>query len=392
MNDNYYQILGINENTPKNEIKTTYHKLAMQYHPDRNQGDKSCEEKFKTILEAYSTLSDDRKRADYDFIRRQRTSVPNYQSKTQQPKKPENYWYNTQSTKDNVRSGFGQRGSNIGGNGFRNYDNIYENVKNDYQNKQEFDSWYKSIKTTINEIKNETSVSVWRKKSIPKGSHIKVVVSLSLNEIAKGYTKKINIDKYNNCSNCNGNGFTEENFYDDCKVCQGDGMLIENTEISVVIPPRFIGRIIKEGQGDVGGNRKDGNLIIEVEAIKDAKYDLIENNIFSDAVISVEQSFMGSKIVVETLFGKKTLDIHPATVNGEIFIIKGHGLKNEHNQIGDHFVEIKIDPTIEEKKKVEAGTSTSFIDMLKYDIAEKYRKEMLKRMKEKEGVKTKKNI
>lgn len=366
MTANYYEILGINESASKDEIKTRYRKLAMQYHPDRNHGDKACEEKFKTILEAYSTLSDEKKKSDYDFIKSQRSyQAPKYnynQTQYQEPRRQE-----PDSGAQNVRSGFGKKTENVNDFKFRQYEQEHSQFAQDF------------YRSNIYETFKKNTLSTFKKYENPAGSHIKISVDLTLDEILNGYKNSFKFEKYQQCEKCKGQGYLKENFYCDCEECNGKGRVMKPFIFDMKLPSRFFeNRLIYKEKGDLGSaGHKNGNLIVELNLKKHNKFNIIDNNIFSEERISVKQAVMGTQIVVKTLLGEKKLDIHSGTVNGEIFIIKEYGLRNRQG-FGDHFVEIRIDPNIEDVTNIQRNKN-SLMGILENDISSSLRNKLLKR-------------
>ncbi len=169
----YYEILGVDKNASKDDIKKAYKKLALKFHPDRNKGDKDSEEKFKEVGEAYSVLSDDNKRAKYDRFGH-----------------------------EGMRGGSGGGGFDFGGFNFGDAESIFE---------QFFGGGFGGSARRRNS------------SSSRKGSDIQISIKLTLEEIAKETTKKIKFNKFVKCTNCNGSGAKNISSVSKCGTCGGTG-------------------------------------------------------------------------------------------------------------------------------------------------------------------------
>jgi len=158
----YYEILGVQRTATKDDLKKAYRKLAMQYHPDRNPGDKESEEKFKEAAEAYEILSDDNKRARYD-----------------------RYGHD------------GVRNNGFGSQGFSDINDIFSHFSDIFGGGSSiFDDFFG----------NTSQRGRQRRGSGTPGSDLRVNLKLTLEEIALGVSKKIKIKKQIKCDRCNGTG------------------------------------------------------------------------------------------------------------------------------------------------------------------------------------------
>src|SRR5258706_1713366 len=182
----YYEILGVGKNAATDEIKKAYRKVAMQYHPDRNPGDKSAEEKFKEAAEAYEVLSSADKRTQYD--RYGHTAV------------------------NNGRGGF--NGGNM------NMDDIFSQF-GDIFGDDIFGSFFGG---------GRRGGGSSRSRGV-KGSNLRVKIKLNYEEIAKGVTKNIKVKKYVPCTTCSGSGAKDKGSIQTCSTCGGSGQVrrVQNT-------------------------------------------------------------------------------------------------------------------------------------------------------------------
>jgi molecular chaperone DnaJ len=173
----YYSILNVDRNASKEELKKAYRKLAMQYHPDRNPGNKEAEEKFKEAAEAYDVLNNDDKRARYDRFGH-----------------------------DGLRSG------GFSSSGFSDINDIFSHFSDIFGGGSSiFDDFFSSGQRS-------------RRRGAGKaGADLRVNLKLTLEEIAEGTTKKIKINKHVKCDKCGGSGADEGTAIKTCTVCNGLG-------------------------------------------------------------------------------------------------------------------------------------------------------------------------
>jgi molecular chaperone DnaJ len=181
----FYEILGISKNANADEIKKAYRKKAIEFHPDKNPGDKTAEEKFKEAAEAYDVLSDANKKARYD-----------------------QYGHAGMSSS----GGGGGYGGGFSGGGM-NMDDIFDQFGD------------------IFGFGGGGSRGGGRKRNVNRGSNIRIKVKLTMEEIADGATKKVKINKYVGCDSCHGSGAKNSTSVKTCTTCNGSGQVaqIQNT-------------------------------------------------------------------------------------------------------------------------------------------------------------------
>ena len=186
----FYEILGVSKSSTPDEIKKAYRKVAMQYHPDRNPGDKAAEEKFKEAAEAYEILSDAEKRAQYDRFGHQAFAP-----------------------------GRGGNGGYSGGG--MNMDDIFSQFGDIFGDDNPFGSFFGG---------SGKRSSGGRSRGT-RGSNLRVKIKLNYEEIAKGAQKTIKVKKYVLCSTCNGSGAKDKNSVQNCGTCGGSGQVrrVQNT-------------------------------------------------------------------------------------------------------------------------------------------------------------------
>jgi len=351
----FYEILGVSRNASDDEIKKSYRKLAMKYHPDRNKDDKQAEKKFKEATLAYEALKDPQKRAAYD-----------------------------QYGHDAFRQG-GMGGAQGFGDFAGGFSDIFEEF---------FGGGFGSSS---------------RQRGPTRGSDLRYNMSLSLQEAYKGKKTKIKIPSYTGCdlcsstgsadkagpsicSSCNGHGkvrstsgfFSIErpcptcggegsSIKNPCLKCSGSGQVKKQKTISVTIPAGVDTgtRIRISGEGEPGQKgANNGDLYIFVEIQKDKLFEREEENIFCEVPISVTTAILGGEVEVPTIDGKKArLNIPAGTQSSTQFRLRGKGMSIlRQSRRGDMYVEtnVEIPVNLTGKQKsilkdfeTEGGTSKS---------------------------------
>lgn len=348
----FYEILGVDKNATAEEIKKAYRKKAIQYHPDKNPGNKEAEEMFKEAAEAYEVLSDPDKRSRYDR-------------------------YGHSGVGGSAGGGFG---------GGMSMDDIFSHFGDIFGGFGGFSGFGGSGRSS---------------RRVNKGSNLRVKVSLTLAEIAKGVEKKIKVKKYVSCTHCNGTGAAGGTAYSTCSTCRGTGQvtriantilgqmhqttscptchgegtvitqscthcngegLVRQEEIVTIQIPAGVEngmQLSVSGKGNAarrGGINGDLIILIQEEPhpelIRDGS-DLIYN-----LLLSVPDAILGSTVEIPTVEGKVKVKIDSGTQPGKILRLKGKGLPeiNSYGQ-GDLLVKINVfipkDLTKEEVKLVE---------------------------------------
>ncbi len=338
----YYEVLGVQKGASADEIKKAYRKVAMQYHPDRNQGDAAAEEKFKEAAEAYEVLSDSNKKAQYD------------------------------------RFGHaGMSGAAGGGGGFgggMRMEDIFSNFGDIFGGDDPFSSFFGGGRQG----------GGGRRGS--RGSNLRVKLKMTYADIAHGATKKIKVKKHVHCGTCNGSGAKDSNSVQTCKTCGGSGQVrrVSNTFLGqmqtvsacpscngegVTITAKCNsckgeGRVFGEetisidvpagvqegmqlsmsGKGNVGergGGAGDLLILIEEEKHPDLVRD--GNDVQFSLPLSFHDVVFGTQVEVPTIDGKAKIKIPPGTQSGKIFRLKGKGFPeiNGYHK-GDQMVQVKV--------------------------------------------------
>ena len=338
----YYEVLGVDRNATKDDLKKAYRKLAMQYHPDRNPDNKEAEEKFKEAAEAYEILSDDDKKARYDRFGHE-----------------------------------GVRGSGFGSQGFSDINDIFSHFSDIFGGASIFDDFFGGGQRRTRS-RGARGVA---------GSDLKVTLKLTLEEIAEGTTKKIKIKKQVKCDECNGTGAESGTSTKTCPVCQGTGEIKTisrsvfgqfvnittcnncNGEGSVVDNPCKKcfgdGRIQNDsfldikvpagvhegsymtlrGEGNAGKRGGPSGDVIVIFQEAPHEYFIREgDDIVFDLHVNFPDVALGAEVEIPTLNGKAVLKIDPGTQPGKLLKMRNKGIKHlNHSGSGDQIVRINVE-------------------------------------------------
>ena len=335
----FYEILGVQKNASDDEIKKSYRKLAMKYHPDRNKDDKESERKFKEVSAAYEILKDSEKRSAYD-----------------------------QYGHDAFRQGGGGQGFGDFGGGFSD---IFEEF---------FGGGFGGQS---------------RQRGPQRGNDLRYNMSISLQEAYSGKKSQIRIPSYEGCDLCSATGSADKSgpstcstcggqgkvrstqgFFSierPCPTCGGEGSSIKNPclkcsgtgqvkkqkTISVTIPAGVDTgtRIRISGEGEPGERGAgNGDLYIFVEVQKDKLFEREEENIFCQIPISITTAILGGDVEVPTIEGKKArLNIPAGTQSETQFRLKGKGMSIlRQTRRGDMYVETNVEIPVNLNSKQKA--------------------------------------
>ncbi len=341
MKRDYYEILGVTKNSTADEIKKSYRKVAMQFHPDRNTGDKAAEEKFKEAAEAYEVLSDSEKRAQYDRF--------------------------GHAAVNNGRGGYNGGGMNM--------DDIFSQF-GDVFGDDLFGSFFGGRRGGGG---NSRSHGI-------RGSNLRIKIKLSYEEIAKGVTKNIKVKKHVACGTCHGSGAKDKGSIQTCGTCGGSGQVrrVSNTFLgqmqtvttcpacngegttitSKCVVCRGEGRVfgeevvnidipagVQEGMqlsasgkgnaGERGGPSGDLIILIEEESHPELQRDGL--NVAFDLHIPFTDAVFGTQLEVPTIDGKAKIRIPPGTQGGKIFRLKGKGFPAVNSyEKGDQLIHVNV--------------------------------------------------
>lgn len=328
MKKDYYEILGISKGASAADIKKAYRKKAIEYHPDKNPGDKQAEENFKAAAEAYEVLSDDQKRARYDQYGHQAFEGGGG-------------FHGGSMNMDDIFSQFGDIfGGAFGGfgGGFGGGGGGQRRVK---------------------------------------GSNLRIKVKLTLEEIAKGVEKKVKVKrkvqapgvKYKTCPTCNGSGqvmrvtntiLGRMQSASTCPTCGGAGqtleskpsnadaygMIQEDETVSIKIPAGVADGMqlkVSNKGNDAPGNGIPGDLIVVIEEQEHETLKREGENLHLDLYISIAEAALGVSKDIDTVNGKVRIKLEEGIQSGKILRLKGKGIPSLNSYgSGDLLVHINV--------------------------------------------------
>ncbi len=334
----YYEILGVGKDADPNTIKKAYRKIAMKYHPDRNPGDQEAEEKFKEAAEAYEVLNNPDKKAKYDR--------------------------------------YGHAGvDGMGGfSGGMTMDDIFANFSDIFgESGSPFESFFGGGRTRT-------------RRTGQKGSNLRIKVSLTLEEIAEGVTKKIKVKKQAPCTHCGGSGAKDKGALQSCGTCGGSGyvrqvkstflgqmqttavcptcngsgqqikakcthcggegrtMQTEMIEMDIPAGVEHGMQLSMRGKGNAGRNGgPPGDLLIVIEEKNHKHFTREGQNIMYDLFLNFADAALGTSREVPTLGKNVKITIPPGTPAGKIFRLRNKGLPGIQSYgKGDLLININI--------------------------------------------------
>lgn len=328
----YYDVLGVERNASKDEIKKSYRKLALKFHPDRNPDNQEAESKFKEAAEAYDVLSDENKKAQYDR--------------------------------------FGHDGLKGGGfsSGGASMEDIFNNF-GDVFGGSIFEDFFGGGSRT--------------RSRQQQGASLRCQLSLSFIESSSGCTKTIELNRNELCDTCDGSGAKpgsqpvtcpyckgqgeitqSQGFFSvrtTCPKCHGEGKMVDNpcgdcrgqgkkgkkVKVDVKIPAGIDDgtRLRVQGEGEPSSNGGPrGDLMCYIQVQQHPLFQRDGDNVYCQLPITFTEAALGAEVTIPTLKGKSTMTLPPGTQSNQVFRLRGQGFPNVHGQgVGDQLVEIIIE-------------------------------------------------
>ena len=359
---NYYEVLGVDKKSTPEQIKAAYRKLAMQYHPDRNPGNEEAAEKFKEINEAHETLSDPQKRSAYDY--------------------------------ELEHPGMGGFGGGFGGGGFGGFGDIFSDIFGGFG----FGGGGRAAHSQV-------------------GEDIEREMTLSFMDAAKGCKKTVSYMRNEPCPSCQSTGAKNGTEFSTCSTCQGRGVIqqVQNTMFgrtvrqSVCPDCNGTGKTIKEKCPDCkgrGSQRKETTVTFDIPAgvdknsfIRKRGYgqagamggeagDLIitfriephklfvrdKFDLKIDLPISYKTAVLGGTVKVPTIDDTFEFTIPEGTQSGQVFTIRGKGIKSARNGTGNLLVRVIVEvPTkLSKEQKRELEKLDETLELKQHERMKKY--------------------
>ncbi len=333
---NFYDILGITKTASKDEIKKAFHKLAHKYHPDKSAGDA---EKFKEASEAYSVLSDDKKRAEYD-----------------------SYGRTFAEGAGGAHGGFNSPGFNFD----------FSQFQDAFQNGFGFD---------MGDMFGDMFAGGARTK---RGRDISIDLEISFKESIFGTKRRVLLTKVAQCETCHGSGAAPGSSLETCShcggsgrihetnnsilgpitmvqpcryckgtgkipkerchTCHGDGVHRKQVEIEVVVPAGIeSGEMIRlSGMGEAILKGPSGDLYVKIHVTADSRFKKEGANIVTTLSVKLSDALLGAEYKIPTLDGEELITITPGVSHGELIRIKGKGVLQGRGKRGDLFVRVTV--------------------------------------------------
>lgn len=325
----YYEILGVGKGASKDEIKKAFHKLAHKYHPDKNSGDA---EKFKEVSEAYSVLSDEKKRAEYD----------------------------------SYGQTFSQGGGPAGGFDFSQFQDAFSQGFGGFDMGDIFGDIFGGA------------------RGPRRGRDISIDLEITFKESVFGTTRRVLLAKLSSCDTCHGSGAAPGSALETCKHCNGAGKVHETTnsifgsmtvqamcrhcrgtgkmpkevcrtcrgegvyrkqeEIEIAVPAGIDGgeMIRLSGAGEAAAGGPSGDLYVKVHVTPDPRFKKEGANLITTLSIKLTDALLGGSYAVQTLDGDETLTVPPGVSHGEVLRIKNKGVVTGRSKRGDLLVRVQI--------------------------------------------------
>ena len=355
MAKDYYETLGVSKDSTGSEIKKAYRKLALKYHPDKNQGDKEAEDKFKEISVAYEVLGDEDKRAKYDRF--------GHEAYTQGGAGG----YSGGGDPFDIFSqvfGGGGGGSSIfdslfggGGGGGRSNGPVPGNDLR-YDMELTFEEAVFGCKKEIEVSKSETCDRCKGKGAEPGSKIVKCGYCKGAGQVtmAQGF-----FSIRQDCPKCHGKGETIEK---KCNTCSGTGTKRKKKKISLTVPAGVDtgNRMRVQGEGDAGSRGGPaGDLYVIMHVKEHEIFNRNHEDVECEIPISFAKAVLGGQIEVPTLDGKANLTIKPGTQSGTVMRMRGKGIKflrDGGGRRGDQYVKVIVEvPTNLNAEQKEALTA-----------------------------------
>ena len=305
----YYKILGVDRKAADKDIKLAYRKLARQFHPDVNKGDKAAEARFKEINEAYSVLSDKDKRSRYDQF------GPDFEQAARAGANP--------FARGGARSaGFEGGGNPFGAGGFSDlFGDLFSRAGGGFQGGGGFGGGHE----------------------LPRD--VEAPIDVSLEEVARGGRQSFQVNREDACHACQGSGRQGRNA---CTTCFGRAVVNSQRTIAVDIPKgvREGTRIRLRGEGGTVAGGRSRDLYLVVRLLAHPTFELKGDDLELEVPLAVTEAVLGASVTVPLLRGGKvTLQIPPGTSSGRKLRMSGLGMPaaTADGKAGDLYVRVRIE-------------------------------------------------
>jgi curved DNA-binding protein len=312
----YYEVLGVPRTATADDIKKAYRKLARKYHPDVNPDNKTAEEKFKDIGEAYEVLSDPEKRKRYDQLGENWKAGADFT--------PPPGWEGGRVDVDDFSDYFGA------GRGMDGFSDFFSTLFGGRRGRRAGAGF------------------------AMRGQDIEASIELSLEEAHHGVTRTITLQTTTVCPTCNGSGAQEKQ---PCATCRGAGVVMRPKTLEVTIPAGVRhGSVIRlAGQGEAGtGQAPAGDLLLHVRLRPHALFHALgEGDVEIELPVTPWEAALGAKVRVPTIEGSVDMTVPAGTQGGQRLRLRGQGLHRRRSGRGDQYVRLQLvnPPTLTDSER-----------------------------------------
>lgn len=325
----YYETLGVKRDASAEEIKSAYRKLARKYHPDLNKNDPKAEGKFKEMQEAYEVLSDVKKRKQYD------TLGSSYQSGMdfQMPQDWSSYMGERGRAAASGGEAFGGGGESFGGmGGFSDFFEMLFGGSGGARTRGGANGPRAGARGGFG--------GGMHTRGPVRGSDVETTLSITLEDVYNGETKKVRFSVPGVCPACQGSGVVAGSR---CGACDGRGETASVRTIEIRIPQGIKdgARIRLSGQGEGAPGGQAGDMLVRVRIEPHPVFERVNNEIQVDLPVAPWEAVLGAEVEVPTLDGMVKMKLPPGTQNGSKLRLRQRGMKSDGTR-GDEIVRIKI--------------------------------------------------
>ncbi len=292
----YYEILGVKRDATEDQIKQAFRKLARKHHPDVNPDNKTAEDKFKEINEAYEVLSDSEKRRRYDRLGANWKDGAEFTP-------PSGFTFSQ-----------GDPGDLFSGGGV-------------------FSDFFEMLFGESSEP---------RKARAAKGEDAQAEMTISLEDAHRGGVHRISVQSVRRCPDCNGAGSSNKRI---CVTCRGAGRVVTPRSIDVKIPPgardKSVIKLVGQGQPGAGGG-PSGDLYVTLRITPHPRFTVSGDDVTVESPITPWEAVLGARIEVPTLDGKAEMKVPAGSQGGQRLRLRAQGLNKRGGGRGDEYVKLKI--------------------------------------------------
>lgn len=308
----YYDVLGVKRDASEDQIKAAYRKLARKHHPDLNPGDKSAEERFKELQNAYSVLSDPETRKKYDQFGENWRVMSEAQAAGQQAPPG---WEGFRAAGGPSSGGFDFSSFDFGGGG--------------------------GSSSIFDELFSRAGRGRTRRPS-GRGQDVEATLDLSLEDAHRGGRHSLQMQAAETCPTCHGAGVIND--HQVCPTCGGAGQVLRPKSIEVNIPAgvRDGATLRLAGQGGAGTGSEPGDLYLHIRLLPHPVFTVDGDNLETALPLAPWEAVLGARVSVPTIDGQVEMTVPPGAQSGQRLRLRGQGMNKRGGGRGDEYVRVNI--------------------------------------------------